>query len=146
MGVGMKQIFWILVIVLLVIVGVGIYSNSAQKKVVNSGDIFTHDQAHEKLKVGDSMTDAPAQTVPDQQVTTAAQINQTGMVAAPVSDTIRRNPPNGMVFSGSGRFQLYRQGDITWRVNTDSGQACVIFATDEEWRKERVLRHGCGNN
>jgi hypothetical protein len=49
-----------------------------------------------------------------------------------------------MVFAGKGKFQLYRQGDITWRLNTDNGDACVIFATDNQWHKQSVYQHGCG--
>ncbi|MBS1820622.1 MAG: hypothetical protein JST61_01395 [Acidobacteria bacterium] len=62
----------------------------------------------------------------------------------PATDTISPNPPNGMTFAGSGRYQLYRQGNITWRLDTETGRSCIIFATDEEWRKPRVYRAGCG--
>jgi hypothetical protein len=48
-----------------------------------------------------------------------------------------------MLFTGSGKYQLYRQGDITWRLNTDTGWACVLFATDAQWRKARVYQQGC---
>jgi hypothetical protein len=64
--------------------------------------------------------------------------------AIPASDTIRRNPPNGQIFAGSGRFQLYRQGDITWRLDTQTGYACILFATDTQWSQARVFDHGCG--
>jgi hypothetical protein len=64
---------------------------------------------------------------------------------APGSDTISPNPPNGMAFSGSGRYQLYRQGNITWRLDTDTGRTCIIFATNEEWKKPQVYRAGCGS-
>jgi hypothetical protein len=69
-----------------------------------------------------------------------------GALKAPAGDTISPNPPNGMIFAGTGHFQVYRQGNITWRVNTDSGQACILFATDSEWRKPRVYEHGCPNS
>ena len=52
-------------------------------------------------------------------------------------DTISPNPPNGMVFAGKGKYQLYRQGNLTWRLNTETGQTCIIFATDEEWKKPK---------
>jgi len=51
-----------------------------------------------------------------------------------------------MVFSGTGRYQLYRQGNLTWRLNSDTGQSCILFATDEEWKKPKVYRAGCGNH
>ena len=68
----------------------------------------------------------------------------TGGMTPPMADSIVPNPPNGMTFGGSGHYQLYRQGDLTWRLNTDNGDTCVIFATNEEWRKPKVYRAGCG--
>jgi hypothetical protein len=71
---------------------------------------------------------------------------QSAALNPPATDTISPNPPNGMTFSGSGRYQLYRQGNLTWRLDTETGRSCVIFATDEEWRKPRVYRAGCGKS
>jgi hypothetical protein len=51
-----------------------------------------------------------------------------------------------MVYGGTGRYQWYRQGNLTWRVNTETGQACIMFATDEEQRKPRVYQHGSDNS
>ena len=64
---------------------------------------------------------------------------------APKSDTILPNPTNGQVFAGKGSYQWYRQGNLTWRVDTTSGRSCIIYATMEEWRKQIVLSHGCGH-
>jgi len=86
-------------------------------------------------------------TPPINEKNAAGQVTQglePAATNAPASDTISPNPPNGMVFSGTGLCQLYRQGNITWRLDTDTGRACVIFATDEEWKKPRVYRAGCG--
>jgi hypothetical protein len=63
----------------------------------------------------------------------------------PVSDTLTPNAPNGMAFGGGGKFQWYRQGNITWRINTQSGDTCIAFATMDEWQKPIVYTHGCGN-
>jgi hypothetical protein len=63
--------------------------------------------------------------------------------SVPSTDTIPRNPPNGMIFAGTGKYQLYRQGDITWRLDTDTGWACILFATEAQWAKSRVYDHGC---
>jgi hypothetical protein len=63
----------------------------------------------------------------------------------PASDTLSPNPPSGMAFGGSGRFQWYRQGNLTWRINTQTGSSCVAFATMDEWQKPLVYNHGCGN-
>ncbi|MHB1022206.1 MAG: hypothetical protein ACYC46_03310 [Acidobacteriaceae bacterium] len=72
----------------------------------------------------------------------APQAPQSSMVP-PSQDTLVPIPPNGQVYAGSGRYQLYRQGDITWRMDTQTGTACVMFATNEEWRKPQVYRRGC---
>lgn len=66
-----------------------------------------------------------------------------GAMAQPGADTIQPNPPNGMTFGGNGHYQLYRQGNLTWRLNTDTGESCVVFATEDEWRKPQVFRAGC---
>ncbi len=63
--------------------------------------------------------------------------------AAPATDSQAPNAPNGVAFAGSGRFQVYRQGNLTWRINTDNGTSCILFATNEEWRKPLVFNHGC---
>ena len=64
----------------------------------------------------------------------------------PLADTLSPNPPNGTVFAGTGKFQIYRQGNLTWRVDTNTGESCVLFATNEEWRKPQVYRHGCNRS
>ena len=88
---------------------------------------------------------APASVATPVANGSSAQVTQSQQAApaAPGADTISPNPPNGMVFSGSGRYQLYRQGNITWRLDTESGRSCIIFATDEEWKKPRVYKAGC---
>jgi hypothetical protein len=87
---------------------------------------------------------APANTEGGPPLVTRSQ--QTAPATAPTSDTISPNPPNGMTFSGSGRYQLYRQGNLTWRLDTETGRSCVLFATDEEWKKSRVYKAGCGRS
>jgi len=95
---------------------------------------------------------APTQTAPAAGTTTVAgggaplvtQNQQPAPAAVPAGDTISPNPTNGMVFAGTGRYQLYRQGNITWRLDTETGRSCILFATDDEWKKPRVYKAGCG--
>ncbi len=68
---------------------------------------------------------------------------QTG---APAGDTAAPNAPNGMRLGGSGMYQWYRQGSLTWRVDTATGHSCIVYATMEEWRKQIVMSHGCGRD
>jgi len=120
----------------------------------NSGD--TADESSDsKVKPGSpanaSNAAAPPATIyPAAATTTTDTLNRGSYAAAPpasnlpVSDTRTPNAPDGIRLSGSGGFQWYRQGNLTWRVNTQTGASCIIYATMEEWRKPIVLQHGCG--
>ena len=65
---------------------------------------------------------------------------------APAYDTAPPNAANGMRFGGAGVYQWYRQGSLTWRVDTATGRSCIVYATMEEGRKQIVLSHGCGRD
>jgi hypothetical protein len=97
-----------------------------------------------------AVTPAPA---PPAAVTPAAapaqQVTASGVVGSilsklPGGDSQAPNAPDGQKFGGSGKYQWYRQGNLTWRVDTVSGASCIAFATLDEWRKEIVYSHGCG--
>lgn len=161
----------ILVIMVVVVVAAFFYFEYASYdagRAAANGDVFSNDPPASKVKTdaGSSeekaapaageqtvvyptaapqaaSTPAPAQTTTPDQVAQPGATRTKGV--APAADTISPNPPNGMVFSGSGKYQLYRQGNITWRLDTETGKSCILFATDEEWKKERVLRSGCGH-
>ncbi len=59
------------------------------------------------------------------------------------TDSQPANAPNDVRFGASGIFQWYRQGNLTYRVNTRTGSSCVAYATLEEWRKPYVTHHRC---
>jgi uncharacterized iron-regulated membrane protein len=150
----------ILVIVLLLILAgfayVG-YNSYDAKRAEASGDVFSKDSPADRTKTntgvaGESKASeqpatvnpaaVPAEPTPAAPDATAQAGGSAGTTTG--ADAISPNPPNGMVFSGTGHYQLYRQGNLTWRLNTDTGQTCILFATDEEWKKAKVYRNGCG--
>jgi len=61
----------------------------------------------------------------------------------PTMDTIAPNPPNRVAFGGTGKYMWYRQGDLTWRVNSDTGASCIAFATMQQWARPIVYQNGC---
>jgi len=65
-------------------------------------------------------------------------------LAPPTQDSQSPNAPNGMRFAGSGSYQWYRQGDITYRIDTNTGKSCIIYATKRQWRDPLVYQNGCG--
>ncbi|CAN5420017.1 hypothetical protein BH10ACI4_BH10ACI4_05270 [soil metagenome] len=140
------------------------YTTYDTKRTGENGDVTSSDSSSERSKpiataISDAVTatkpstsnspiypasDQSGKTSPDSELTPPPGSRLSSTATPPTSDTISPDPPNGMTFSGSGHYQLYRQGNLTWRLNTDTGQSCVLFATDEEWRKPKVLRAGCG--
>jgi hypothetical protein len=138
----MKQIFWILMIVFVVIFGLVWLGHRSRTRALNSGAVAVRNQA-----AGNSKPQAPAgqtsQPAAPAAPNSSAHAADTALTP-PAADSIPRIPPNGMVFAGSGKYQLYRQGDITWRVNTQTGDACILFASGAQWRNPQVYSHGCG--
>lgn len=143
----------ILVVVVFAYVG---YSSYATRKSAPNGSVYADgmqgggraksDAKAEQTGAGAGATSFPAMSPTGDsngQVAQRGDGAEAGGMPAPATDSIAPNPPNGMTFGGSGHFQLYRQGDLTWRLNTDNGETCVIFATDEEWRKPKVFKAGC---
>ena len=143
----MSRIFAIILLGCVVLLGALWYADRSKSRVVSSGEVVVHEPSGGKVK---DAAAANQSTQPVQQQETAtgdAGGNQAEGedVAPPTADSIRRDPPNGVTFAGKGKYQLYRQGDITWRMNTDTGDACILFATDAEWRKPKVFQQGCNS-
>jgi hypothetical protein len=93
-----------------------------------------------------AQTASPTPTTNYASVAPASSYAAPAPAGLPTSDSQSPNAPNGMRFGGSGNYQWYRQGNLTWRIDTASGRSCIIYATMEEWRKQIVYSHGCGRN
>jgi hypothetical protein len=143
-----SRIFWVLLSGCAVILGAVWYAGRSKSRAVDSGQVFVHEQPAAKAADADAAADRTAQPAqvpePASNASASGSLADAGDAMPPAADTIRRDPPNGMAFAGKGKYQLYRQGDITWRLNTETGAACILFATDAEWRKARVFDQGCG--
>jgi cytoskeletal protein RodZ len=100
---------------------------------------------------GGAQTSAPAASEPEKPktttTTTAAPSSATQPIviqpSAPPTDSQQPNAVNGARFAGSGKYQVYRQGNITYRIDTETGQECILLATNEEWKKPQVYGRGC---
>ncbi|HEX9200314.1 MAG TPA: hypothetical protein VF865_12195 [Acidobacteriaceae bacterium] len=151
----MNRIFLILVLVVAAVLGTSWYVHRSRTRAMNNGDVFVREQPGDKTKSGTPETTSANQPAEPQEIASNAAessganpspAQKAGITATPASDTIPRNPPNGIGFVGTGKFQVYRQGDITWRFNTETGQTCVLLATETQWRKALVYEHGCGGS
>jgi hypothetical protein len=142
----MKRIFGIVAIMIALALATTWYMHRAKTRAMNSGQVFVLTQPGEPARpLTPSVQPAPTQEIVSNAGVQGPGISsQQPVTALRTSDTISRNPPNGALFSGSGKYQLYRQGDITWRLDTETGEACILLATDAQWSKTRVFRHGCG--
>ena len=90
-----------------------------------------------------------ASALPAPEPISGPQVTAPGMVSPvlssqPGGESQAPNAPDGQRFGGTGKYQWYRQGNLTWRVDTATGATCIAFATLEEWRKQVVYSHGCG--
>ena len=123
------------------------YNSYAVNRRATGDDVYTGasipPSAEGKASSGIPATPATGADPGGSPEVTAQGAPTSGGVTPPAADSVVPNPPNGMTFGGSGHYQLYRQGDLTWRLNTDTGDTCVIFATDEEWHKPKVYKAGC---
>ncbi len=140
----MKRIFTILMIVVVFILGLIWLTHRARTRAGNSGKAVVRSQAAAISSPGTPATPPAGQKSQPAAASPSAAPSADSALTPPSADSIPRNPPSGAVFAGKGKFQLYRQGDITWRLDTDSGAACILFATDAQWRNPLVYSHGCG--
>ncbi|HEY0307228.1 MAG TPA: hypothetical protein VGB94_03650 [Acidobacteriaceae bacterium] len=138
-----KRLFAILAV--LVFIGIAYYAWIRWRQMTaTNGDVQLVQSSDENTKV--VMDKAEVNRMRSAADKPSTVIQTTPHAATiPTSDSIAPNPPDNMKFAGTGRYQLYRQGNLTWRLDTDSGLTCILFATDEEWRKPRVASQGCGN-
>jgi hypothetical protein len=149
---------WLLTFIFLAATGWWLYSHVSHRPVLGNGDVFSHNEASDSKETDESA--AKSEPAPVSVAIPSAITNSTPPVAAPqqtteqpsavppttsapASDSISPNPVNGMAFGGSGRYQWFRQGNLTWRIDTTDGTTCIDFATLEEWKKPIVSSHGC---
>lgn len=154
-----KRLVAAVVVVVVLVASYWAYLRYTSNQHLRDGDVVVADghDAGEPVRATPSRSDTPGtvNTVP--VAATAGNNGQSASLSqlqnavtstfssnsAPASDSQTPNAPNGMAFSGSGQYQVYRQGNLTWRINTADGSTCILFATNEEWRKPIVYSHGC---
>ena len=152
----MQRIFRLLMVVVVVIAGASWYLHWSKTRAMNSGEVHVREQPGNAAKTAaPEAASANQPAPPEDQAANGADASgsqnsaqpqgaQSSVYTLPASDTISRNPPDRTILAGAGRYELYRQGDITWRMDTATGQACVLFATEAMWRRSLVYAHGCG--
>jgi hypothetical protein len=148
-----------IVVTVLVVIGCALiyywYTNRADSLRAGDGTVYSTDpDSRAEAKPTPSRSDSPgaSNTAPVAQdqsgqstfFTKPTAPNPYPTPSVPVSDTVAPDAPNGLAFGGTGKYQWYRQGNLTWRVDTADGVSCIAFATMEEWRKPIVSTHGCG--
>jgi len=119
------------------------YTNWRKSHSMANGEITS-------VSDGSTQTSAPAASEPEKPKTTIAPAPPSSSTqpiviqpSAPLTDSQQPNAVNGARFAGSGKYQVYRQGNITYRIDTETGQECILLATNEEWKKPSVYQRGC---
>lgn len=44
---------------------------------------------------------------------------------------------------GVGRYQIHREGFRTWRLDTSTGQICLLLTAEADWKKPDIAIQGC---
>jgi hypothetical protein len=160
----MQRIFRLLLVVSAIVLGAVWFMKWSRTRALDSGEVHvrpTPPQSQQKMPTPEAADAAssskPGQ--PDEVASTASEppspaaqedkrrrSNPDGVATLPAAQPITRNAQNGIVPLTGGKFELYRQGDLTFRLNTETGQACVLFATQAQWSKTLVYEHGCGSD
>ena len=42
-----------------------------------------------------------------------------------------------------GRYQLHQNGFRTWRLDTVTGEDCLLLTSDADWKKPSIALQGC---
>lgn len=149
----LKRVIYGLVLVGVVALCYVGYANWRQRRAMMSGEVTGGPpEAGDSAATGTSVSPAEDGTKSTLHVGSPAPgearsaFSAMALAGVPATDSMVPNPPNGMAYAGTGHFQVYRQGNLTYRIDTETGQTCVLYATNEEWRKPQVYSHGCGSS
>jgi hypothetical protein len=144
----MQRIFRLLLVASAIVIGGFWFVHWSNTRALNSGAVHVRQQPGETAKSATPPNDTTQPAQPQEVASNAGEQPRgpESVATLPAAQTISRNPPNGVVTAGSGKFELYRQGDLTFRLNTETGDACVLFATQAEWSKNIVYDHGCNSH
>lgn len=161
----MQKIFRLLLVAVAIIIGVLWFSHWSKKRAHNTASLPAKQQplaTAPQPATPDAATATPGapaatpdQTAPPQEVASASPNTPPSatmvpqgpgpITEQPTANALSPHPPSGFVTPATQKFALYRQGDLTYRLNTQSGQACILLASEDLWRKPLVYQHGCGN-
>jgi len=42
-----------------------------------------------------------------------------------------------------GRYQIHQNGFRTWRLDTTTGQDCILLTSEADWKKPETAAEGC---
>ena len=148
----MQRIFRLLLVVSAIVLSGFYFVHWSKTRALNSGAVHVRSQPVDQAKAANSPPSStppeiPSQPTPPQEVASAAgeQLRpRSQTVSVQTSETLGRHPSNGILAAaGKSKFELYRQGDLTFRLNTETGDACVLLATQDQWSNTVVYSHGC---
>lgn len=64
------------------------------------------------------------------------------VIPKPIADKLRRDAEIGR---GVGRYHIHKDWVRTWRLDTATGQVCLLLASEEDWKKPEVAQQACNN-
>jgi len=150
----MQRIFRLLLVAAAILISGVWFVHWSRTRALNSGEVHVRQQPADNGRSAAPTTETATDTAsrPTQPQEVASNTGEPSrpqpqiITALPASQPASRNSSNRLVAAGSGKFELYRQGDLTFRLNTETGDACVLLATEAQWSKSIVYDHGCNGH
>ena len=135
----MPRIFRLLLAASGIIAGGIWFAHWSHTRALSSGEVHVRTAPE-----APTATKSPSPEIATNQPDALPKDRQDEVATLPTSEPITRTPQSALMPVSTGKFQLYRQGDITYRINAQTGAACVLFATQAQWQKPIVYQNGCG--
>ncbi len=80
--------------------------------------------------------------VPEDDYNVAQKV-KSGQYELVKKDEISQLRQDAQIGKSVGRYQIYRSGFRTWRLDTATGKTCVLLTTDEDWKKPDIALSSC---
>ena len=70
---------------------------------------------------------------------------RTGKYTLIANDELSALKHDAEVGKSVGRYQVHREGLRTWRLDSATGQTCLLLTSEEDWKTPGVKDEGCGS-
>jgi hypothetical protein len=82
------------------------------------------------------------EVVPEDDYNVAQKV-KSGQYELVKKDELSQLRQDAQIGKSVGRYQIYRSGFRTWRLDTATGRTCILLTTDDDWKKPDITLSSC---